>query len=351
MKTLTFRIASFPNNDFGKTIIRIDKKHMQDLGIESGDVVKVVGNRDTAAICLPMEQLANQRNPNFIFLDDAAKNIPLITMGNPVCSNVREGGIGRLVQVSKTRAVEASKVTLATCKAIMPYEEKDLFLDKLEGLVIGTGDGVSVPHGDLFNTLPFLVTDASPSGGFWVITKSTKFELTEISEEEFYKTRTSKLDRLLSVIPIVKQVTTEYFDLTFPSLEVYENATRFYFYMKDRISNPREGIHATAFPTIKAWDDLGNSYEIMDWQGHGGRQVGFNDFEYEMSGVLVPVLDSKARELNFVILEMVWQIMMMPSPGVAPSEPNKENGFNYMRPAEMVIKITSGPWEFKIPLK
>jgi hypothetical protein len=102
---------------------------------------------------------------------------------------------------------------------------------------------------------------------------------------------------------------------------------------------------------VEAWEDLGNSYAVADWQGHGGRQLGFNDFEYEMSGILVPALNNKARELNFVILEMVWQIMRMPSPSVAAHEPSKDMTFNYMRPAEMTVEIASGPWEFKIPLK
>lgn len=354
---LTFRIFSCTNDDYEKTCVRIDKKHMQDLGIESGDIVKITGNRDTVAICLPLESKMQPSNTDFIFLDETSKNVPPIMLSNSVSFNVRGGNVGGLVQVSKATAVETTKVILATNKTWFPYDEKNLHLDKLDGLVIGKGDRVIVPHSDPAKGGPiFQVLDASPPGNFWTIDKNTKFEFAEISAEALHNMHVSKLDRLVNVIPVVKQISNKNFDLTFPSLEIYENATRFYFYMKDRVTNPREGIHAHPFPTIKVSDDLGNSYAVMDWQGHGGRQIGDGDFETEMSGMLVPTLDSKARELNFVIVEMVWQIMRMPGYVGTPKEDMKEMKFGHakqaeMRPAEMTIEIASGPWEFKIPLK
>lgn len=334
--------------EMDKTWVRIDEKYMQVLGVKSGDIVKISGSRTTGAICLPLDPESKQSHVDVIYHDESSKKIPPIQLGNIVCSNIRGGNVGELVEVSKAKAVEAERIVLGT---IVTYTTENLALGKLEGLIVSKEDRVNIPHSDSHSITPFQVVNAIPASDFWIIGKNTKIEFDKISADTFYNLYTLKLGKLINVIPVIKQISSKSFDLTFPSIEIYDNATRFNFYIKDRVDNPNKGVHANLRPTIKAWDDLGNSYVIEHWQGHGGHQSGTDDFEHEMSGILVPALDHSARELNFVILEMIWQIMLMPSPGVAANKVQKDTAFNYMTPAEMTIEIASGPWEFKIPLR
>src|SRR6185312_15469229 len=348
--SLIFRIRGLHNEDYGKSHVRLDREHMEKLDIKNGDVVKIFGTKNTGAKCFTLEPGYEQPfDANFIFLDDASKNVPLMRVSNIVSSNVRGGGVGSLVEVSRAEAVDASKIILAIPK-IIHYEKETLDLTKLEGLVVCKGDRVNISHVNSINITPFLVHGAFPKSDFHTICKNTQFEFIEVSQEDFHFI--PELERLRKVIPVIKQIKTEIFELTFPALEVYDTGTRFYLYVKEKLNPQRQEFgHPTLFPTMKIWDDLGNSYAVFRYQGQGGYSNNMADFHYSMYGIMVPALDSKAKALNFVIQEISWH--RMPSPGtvVARVESGKRPAANFMTPSKMTIEVMGKPWEFKISLR
>lgn len=346
--TLTFRILGLYDEDFGKSHIRLDSAHMEKLGVKSGDVVKVFGTKTAGARCFPMESsYKGTFDADFVFLDDASKNIPMMRVSHIVSFNARGGDAGSLMQVSKTKAVEATQVTLATMKEQFQYEEANLDLVKLDGLVVCKGNRVNISHLDSSKTTPFSVRNASPQGDFHIIGKNTKFEFVEVTKDDFYQN--PELEGLCKVIPAVKQIKTGIFELTFPALEVYDTGTRFYFYVKEKLVPKRQEFgHPTLYPTVKITDDLGNLYVVFRYQGQGGHSDDMIDFHYSMYGIMVPPLAAKAKELNFVIQEISWHRMPSPSGGV---EARKRSSANFMTPVKMTIEVLGGPWEFKIPLR
>lgn len=337
--------------DLGKTCVRIDEKHMQMLGVKSGDMVKISGCRTSGAVCLPLDLESKQSHVDVIYHDELSKKIPLIQLSNIVSCNIRGGNIGELVEVSKATAVKAERIVLGINQTLFSYNKENLALDKLDGLVVSKGDRVDIPHSDSMQTTPFQVLDANPFGDFYIINKNTRIEFSEIPKEAMHM-QIPQLNKLINVIPVVKQIKSEIFTLTFPSIEIYDNGTKFIFYIHEKLPlNQQPFGMAMGRPNIKAWDDLGNSYVVLAYEGHGGHS-NMSDFHYGMSGTLVPPMD-KAKELNLVIQEMFWQKIKNPSFVGSAENVGKEpeTAFNYMTPAEMIIEIISGPWEFKIQLK
>lgn len=352
LASFTFRVFPFKPMDLGKTCVRIDEKHMQMLDVKSGDMVKISGCRTSGAICLPLDLESKQSHVDIIYHDESSKKIPLVQLSNIVSCNIRGGNVGELVVVSKAKAVRAERIVLGTNQTLFPYNKENLALDKLDGMVVSKGDRVDMPHSDSPQTTPFQVLDANPVGELYIIDKNTRIEFSEIPKEAMHM-QIPQLNKLLDVIPVVKQIKSEIFTLTFPSIEIYDNGTKFIFYMHEKLSpNQQPFGMAMGRPNIKVWDDLGNSYVVLGYEGHGGHSD-MSDFNYGMSGTLVPPLDSKAKELNFVIQEMFWQKIKNPSFVGSAENVGKEpeTAFNYMTPAEMIIEIISGPWEFKIQLK
>lgn len=350
MPSFTFRVYPFNSTDWGKTHVRIDKKQMQMMNVRSGDIVKISGCRTSGAVCLPLDP-ESKSHVNVIYHDESSRKIPLIQLSNLVCLNIRGGNTGELVEVSKANAIKAERLVLGTNKNLFSYKKENLALDKLEGLIVSIGDGVNIPHLDLPNTTPFQVIDANPFADLYLIDKYTRIEFSEIPKEAMHM-HVPQLNKLINVIPIVKQIKNDLFSLTFPSLEIYDNGIKFIFYMNEKVPQNQQPFGmAMARPNIKVWDDLGNSYTVINFEGHGGHSD-MTDFHYGMSGVMGP-LDPKSKELNFVIQEMVWQKIKNPS-FVGPAEKTEkasETAFNYMKPAEMIVEVFGVPWEFKIQLK
>lgn len=336
----------------GNNWVRIDEKHMRMLDVKGGDVLKISGLGTTGAICLPLDAESKSTHVDIVYHDEQSKNVPLIQLASPVCFNIRGGNIGDLVQVSKAKAVKAERLVLGTNQTMYHYNRENLAVDKLGGLIVSKGDRIDTPHHDSQKTTPFQVLDAVPLADIYMIDKNTKMEFSEIPKEAMFR-QIPQLNKLISVIPVVKQIKSKIFSLTFPSIEVYDNGTKFIFYIHEKLStNPQPFGMAMGRPSIKASDDLGNSYVVGGYESHGGRGDEGN-FHYGMSGILVPPIDPRAKDLNLVIQEMLWQKMRNPSVVVPAEDAGKKpkTALNFMTPTEMIIEIISGPWEFKIPLR
>ena len=323
--------------------------YMKQLGIQSGDVVKVTSSRSAPAICLPLDHgYKKPYDPEMEYLDETSKSVPHARVSSSVCSNIRNF-MSNLVEIEKTDAEIASTVTLGTANNAYPFDKKDLLFDKVNGFVIGLGDGLNIPttNSDQIS-IPFLVLDANPKGTFWKIDKTTKFEFQNIKQDEIFPYNPPKLKKIIKVISLARQFQVHDFDLILPSLEIYDDGMRLPVYMNyEKYDNavPFQSPQAS----ISVVDDLDNKYFVigMESQGSGSDAEGLR-----ISGSIVfgPAPASNAKELRLTILEMSWSRPLDFAP--MNTQNPEETAFRYMRESpSMKFTVMSGPWEFKIPLK
>ncbi|MBI2931353.1 MAG: CDC48 family AAA ATPase [Planctomycetes bacterium] len=130
---LELRVAEAQQQDVGKGVVRLSRKHQRALGLERSDVVEIEGKRTTAAIAIPG------------FSDD--EGLDVIRMDGLVRRNAKVG-IGDAVQVRKAEWREAKKVVLSPAKSGMR--------------VVGPGDALRptllyrpLVQGDLISTSVF----------------------------------------------------------------------------------------------------------------------------------------------------------------------------------------------------
>ncbi len=51
--SLRVKVAGLPQQDVGKGVVRLGQSELQDLQLERGDVVEIIGKRNTAAMAFP----------------------------------------------------------------------------------------------------------------------------------------------------------------------------------------------------------------------------------------------------------------------------------------------------------
>src|SRR5207249_794932 len=89
--------------DEGKTIVRMGKQEMERLGISTGEIVKVSGNRTTAAIYHAVD--AKYQNSNELkieYLNQPERVYPIARLASVVYQNARiMHGMGSLVKIGK----------------------------------------------------------------------------------------------------------------------------------------------------------------------------------------------------------------------------------------------------------
>ncbi|MCZ6876472.1 MAG: CDC48 family AAA ATPase [bacterium] len=130
---LRVKVAGLPQQDVGKGIVRLGPPQLQDLQLERGDVVEIIGKRNTAAMAFPA------------YAED--EGLDIVRMDGLVRSNAKVG-IGEEVEIAKARWQEARRISVA------PAEE---------GLrVAGSGEALRptllyrpVVQGDLISTSVF----------------------------------------------------------------------------------------------------------------------------------------------------------------------------------------------------
>ncbi|MDY6765265.1 MAG: AAA family ATPase, partial [Halobacteria archaeon] len=96
-------VGRVKSNDAGRGIARIDQEAMRELGIVSGDIIKIEGDQETYAKAWPG------------YSEDTGRGIIRIDGNTRANANV---GIDDRVEVSKAEAKEASKITLATTQNV-----------------------------------------------------------------------------------------------------------------------------------------------------------------------------------------------------------------------------------------
>lgn len=129
-KIIKLKVAEAIQDDVNKGIVRIDSSFMHELGIRSGDIVEIKGERVSYAI-------ADRAFPGDIGLN-------IIRMDGIMRRNAKTG-IGEIVQVKKALVKEAKRVTIAPAqKGIVIRASPTLFKQGLLGRVVMKGDIVSL---------------------------------------------------------------------------------------------------------------------------------------------------------------------------------------------------------------
>jgi transitional endoplasmic reticulum ATPase len=167
---IKLRVAEAKYRDLGKRRARIDPLYMQKLGIEAGEVIELVGKRETAATAWPA--------------DEEEKPLDIIRMDGQTRKNAGVA-LNDLVVARRTEARTAKTVVL------MPLVNSTIAIDKefcefvknrLRGLPVNEGDELCVVI--LGNPIDFRIERVSPHS-IVKIERSSKLQI--LSETDIDK--------------------------------------------------------------------------------------------------------------------------------------------------------------------
>ena len=146
--SLQLRVVEAKHRDVGKRRARIDPRYMAHLGIQPGEIIELIGKRNTAVAAWPA--------------DEEEKEIDIIRIDGQTRKNAGVG-INDLLRVRKVDVKQAKSVTL------MPLGDSNITVDRefcefvknrLKGYPINEGDEISVVV--LGNPMDFKVEKAMP---------------------------------------------------------------------------------------------------------------------------------------------------------------------------------------------
>ena len=171
--SVQLKVGGVKPDDAGRGIARVDKEAMRELGVVSGDVIEIEGEKKTVAKVWPG------------YSQDTGNGVIRIDGETRSSAGV---GIDDNVVVSQVDASEADSVTVAPTQSVrirgsQAYMER-LLKEKLEGRAVTKGQRMKV---GLLNTpLVFAVTSTSPSGTV-VIGEGTNVNWNNepVAEEDF----------------------------------------------------------------------------------------------------------------------------------------------------------------------
>ena len=129
-KELKLKVVEAVPDDVEKGIVRIDSNFMKEIGIKSGDIVEITGDRTTVAV-------ADRAYPGDIGLN-------IIRMDGVIRKNAKTG-IGELVKVKKAEVKEAKKIIIAPSrKGVIVKASSNTFKQGLLGRAVIKGDLISL---------------------------------------------------------------------------------------------------------------------------------------------------------------------------------------------------------------
>ncbi|ASJ03107.1 AAA family ATPase [Thermococcus profundus] len=170
-KEIKLKVASAYQRDVGRGIVRIDRKAMRELGVQSGDIVEVIGTKNTAAVVWPA------------YPED--EGLGIIRMDGTIRKNSGVG-LGDEVTVRKAEVKEARKVIVAPTEPIrFGGDFVEWLHSRLVGRPVVRGDYIKV--GILGQELTFVVTATTPAG-IVQVTEFTDFQVSEKPVKEVSKT-------------------------------------------------------------------------------------------------------------------------------------------------------------------
>ncbi len=170
-REVKLKVASAYQRDVGRGIVRIDRKAMREIGVQSGDIIEIIGTKNTAAVVWPA------------YPED--EGLSIIRMDGTIRKNAGVG-LGDEVTVRKADVKEAKKVIVAPTEPIrFGHDFVAWFHSRLVGRPVVRGAYIKV--GILGQELTFVVTATTPAG-IVQITEFTEFQVSEKPVKEVSKT-------------------------------------------------------------------------------------------------------------------------------------------------------------------
>ena len=170
-REIKLKVASAYQRDVGRGIVRIDRKAMREIGVQSGDIIEIIGTKNTAAVVWPA------------YPED--EGLGIIRMDGTLRKNAGVG-LGDEVTIRKAEVKEARKVIVAPTEPMrFGGDFVEWFHSRLVGRPVVRGDYIKV--GILGQELTFVVTATTPAG-IVQITEFTDFQVSEKPVKEVSKT-------------------------------------------------------------------------------------------------------------------------------------------------------------------
>jgi len=159
-------------SDKGKGIARLDTNSMKRLGLSSGDIIEIQGQRKTYSKCLanPKKNLTN----GILNIDGLIRSNARIT-------------IGSIIYIKKILPTIAKKIILAPLE-IMPFIEESEIKEALTFFPIIQGDNVVFENLD--EHVFYRVLETIPSNSVLITTSNTDIQITEY----YFLVKDKKLD-------------------------------------------------------------------------------------------------------------------------------------------------------------
>ncbi|NJF24810.1 CDC48 family AAA ATPase [Thermococcus sp. Bubb.Bath] len=169
-KEVKLKVAPAHQRDVGRGIVRIDRRAMRELGVQSGDIVEIIGTKNTAAVVWPA------------YPED--EGLEVIRMDGTIRKNAGVG-LGDEVTLRKAEVKEARKVIVAPTEPIrFGGDFVEWLHSRLVGRPVVRGDYIKI--GILGQELTFVVTATTPAG-IVQITEFTEFQISEKPVKEVSK--------------------------------------------------------------------------------------------------------------------------------------------------------------------
>ena len=165
-KEVTLRVAEAYYRDVGRGIARVDPQVMEELGLQSGDVIEIIGKSNVPAIVWP--GYPEDRGKGIIRIDGSLRNNAGVSIDDRV-------------KIRKVEAKPAEKVVIAPTEPVRIMGGEAYLLRLLEGRPVKRGQKIRV---EIFgHTLTFVVTSTRPTGVV-IVSRSTVIDLKEKPVEE-----------------------------------------------------------------------------------------------------------------------------------------------------------------------
>ncbi len=165
-KEAVLRVAEAYYRDVGRSIARVDPEVMEELGLQSGDVIEIIGKNSVPAIVWPG------------YPEDRGKGI--IRIDGSLRSNAGVG-IDDKVRIRKVEAKPAEKLVIAPTEPVRFMGGETYLLRLLEGRPVKRGQKIRV---EVFgHVLTFVIVSTKPTGVV-IVNRDTVIDLKEKPVEE-----------------------------------------------------------------------------------------------------------------------------------------------------------------------
>jgi len=166
--SVSLKVSDGYDRDLYLGRVRINPTIMKSLDITTGDIIQIIGNKKTAAKCLPL------------FTTD--KQVKTIRM-DPIIRKNAGIELNQKVGIEKIHALDALEITLSYDENVSEVNESFL-RDELEGIPVTGGDSIIMPY--FGNDLLLYVVRTMPENDSVIVTSSTVFRF---EKSEFLKSR------------------------------------------------------------------------------------------------------------------------------------------------------------------